>query len=111
MRYITNRYQDAQILDLGSNRGSGPYLVTQTGVSPNTPSPRTQMFVLRPDGRWVDFNAYACRGKPEVTDELVFRSVVEAMNTFGNLTGKPQVLELPVDRAGLDAWVARQKGG
>ncbi|HEY4284467.1 MAG TPA: hypothetical protein VGM62_15495 [Chthoniobacterales bacterium] len=111
MRYITNRYQDAQLLDLGSTGRSGPFLVTQTGVSPNIPIPRTHLFVLRPDGQWVDFNAYACQGKPEVMDELVFRSVVEVMTTFSKLTGTPQVIDLPVDRAGLDIWVARHKGG
>ena len=54
MRTITNDYHDAQVLDLGSRvvRGpyleDGPYLVTQTGVSPTDPLPKTRMFVLRP---------------------------------------------------------------
>jgi hypothetical protein len=60
MRTITNNYRDAQILNLGSGEEGGPYLVTQTGVAPSDPMPKTRMFVLRPDGYWVDFNAYAC---------------------------------------------------
>src|SRR5205814_8922466 len=72
MRTITNEHRDAQILDLGSGYETGPFLVTQMGVAPNDPVPKTKMFVLRPDGRWMDFNAYACKGKPEVMDELVF---------------------------------------
>jgi hypothetical protein len=111
MRYITNHYQDAQVLDLSSGGQVGPYLVTQTGVSPNDPVPRTHMFVLRPDGRWVNFNAFACQGKPEVMDELAFPNMAKVIATFGNLPGKPVVLDLPVDGAGLNAWVARQKGG
>src|SRR5262249_2580332 len=65
MRVITNDYRDAQVMNLGSESSPGPYLVTHNGVSPNDPRPKTRFFVLRPDGYWVDFNAYACQGKPE----------------------------------------------
>ena len=61
MRTITNDYKDAQILNLGSEGEHGPYLVTQTGIAPSDPLPKTCTFVLRPDGNWVNFNAYACR--------------------------------------------------
>ena len=111
MRTITNDYRDAQVLNLGSGGESGPYLVTQTGVSPRAEIPKTHLFVLRPDGQWVDFNAYACQGKPEVMDEVVFPSMIKVMETFGKLGGRPAVLDLPVDKAGLEAWITRQKGG
>ena len=111
MRTITNDYRDSQILDLGSGVEKGPYLVTQTGVSPNDAVPKTHMFVLRPDGKWVDFNAYACQGKPEAMDELIFRSMPEVMTAFGKLAGKPRVVDLPVDKEGLQAWLDRQAGG
>ena len=111
MRTITNDYRDSQILDLGSGYEKGPYLVTQTGVSPNDPVPKTHLFVLRPDGNWVDFNAYACQGKPEAMDELVFPSMPEVMTAFGKLMGKPRVVDLPVDKEGLQAWLDRQEGG
>ena len=111
MRTITNNYRDAHILNLGSGGERGPYLVTQTGVSPNDSLPKERMFVLRPDGRWVDFNAYACQGKPEAMDEIVFPTTAEVMTTFGKLFGRPQVLNLPVDEAGLNDWIERQKSG
>ena len=111
MRTITNDYRDAQILNLGSGGERGPYLVTQTGVAPTDPLGKKRMFVLRPDGRWVDFNAYACQGEPEAIDEIVFSTTAEVMETFGKLFGRPQVLDLPVDEAGLKAWIERQKGG
>jgi len=47
MRTITNDYRDAQILDLGSGYETGPFLITQMGVAPNDPVPKTKMFVLR----------------------------------------------------------------
>ena len=110
MRTITNNYRDAQILNLGSGGESGPYLVTQTGVSPRAEIPKTHMYVLRPDGQWVDFNAYVCQGKPEAMDEIVFPTIAKVMETFARLTGRSQVLDPPVDKAGLEAWLARQKG-
>ena len=107
MRTITNDYKDAQILNLGSEGEHGPYLVTQTGIAPSDPLPKTCMFVLRPDGNWVNFNAYACRGKPEAIDEIVFSSMAKIMETFGMLFGRARVLELPIDKVGLDAWIER----
>ena len=115
MRTITNNYHDARVLDLGSRgkRGpyleDGPYLVTQIGVAPRDPIPKTRMFVLRPDGCWVDFNAYAFQGKPEVMDELVFPSTAEVMQTFSRLFGQPRVLDLPINEEGLKAWIERQE--
>jgi hypothetical protein len=108
---ITNNYRDAHILNLGSGGQSGPYLITQTGASPSDPMAKERMFVLRPDGRWVDFNAYACQGKPEVIDEIVFSTTTEVMEAFARLLGQPRVLELPIDEAGLKAWIERQKSG
>ena len=109
MRTITNDYRDAQILNLGSGGERGPYLVTQTGVAPSDPMPKTRMFVLRPDGRWVDFNAYACQGKPEAIDEIVFSTTAQIMEAFGKLFGQPRVLDLPINEDGLKAWIERQE--
>src|SRR4029453_19568068 len=111
MRTITNDYRDAQILNLGSGGERGPYMVTQTGVAPGDPMPKTRMFVLRPDGCWVDFNAYACQGKPEAIDELVFPTVAKVMEAFGKLFGRPRVLDLPIDEEGLKAGFERKEHG
>ena|SRR5947208_14310816 len=100
MRTISNNYRDVHVLNLGSGGARGPYLVTQTGVSPSDSLAKERMFVLRPDGRWVDFNAYACQGRPEAMDEIVFSTTAEVMETFAKLFGRPQVLDLPIDEAG-----------
>ncbi len=99
------------MLNLGSGSERGPYLVTQTGVAPNDSMAKERMFVLRPDGRWVDFNAYACQGKPEAMDEIVFSTTTDVMETFAKLFGQPQVLDLSIDETGLKAWIERQKSG
>src|SRR5262245_35498350 len=109
MRTITNNYRDAHILNLGSGDQSGPYLVTQTGVSPTDVLPKEKMFVLRPDGQWVDFNAYVSQGKPEAMDEIVFSTTTQIMETFGKLFGRPRVLDLPVNEEGLKAWIEREE--
>jgi hypothetical protein len=111
MHTITNNYRDVHLLNLGSGGEPGPYLVTQTGVSPSDPLAKERMFVLRPDGYWVDFNAYACQGEHEAMDEIVFSTTAEVMERFAKLFGRPQVLQLPVDEAGLKAWIERQKSG
>jgi hypothetical protein len=111
MRTITNDYKDTHVLNLGSGGERGPYLVTQTGVAPSDPMPKTRMFVLRPDGCWVDFNAYACQGKPEALDEVVFPTTAKVMETFGKLFGRPRVLNLPIDEEGLKTWIERQEHG
>ena len=110
MGTLTNDYRDSQILDLGQGGIHGPFVVLQTGVAPNDPLQRTHLYVLRPDGCWVDFNAYACQGKPEAMDELVFTSMAQLTTTFGRLSGRPSVLSLPVDETGLQAWLERQEG-
>jgi hypothetical protein len=109
MRTITNNYRDAQILNLGSGGARGPYLVTQTGVSPRDAVPKTRMFVLRPDGNWVDFNAYASQGKPEAMDEIVFSTTTQVMETFGKLFGQARVLDLPINEEGLKAWIEQKE--
>src|ERR1041385_1252506 len=111
MHTITNNYRDAHILNLGSEGQSGPYLVTQTGVSPSDVVPKERMFILRPDGQWADFNAYASQGKPEAMHEIVFTTTTQRMETFGKLLGRPRVLALPIDEAGLKAWLERQEHG
>ena len=109
MHTITNNYRDSHILNVGSGGQSGPYLVTQTGVSPSDVLPKEKMFVLRPDGQWVDFNAYASKDKPEALDEIVFTSTTQIMETFGKLFGPPRVLDMPVNEEGLQAWLERLK--
>jgi hypothetical protein len=111
VRPITNNYRDAQILNLGSGNERGPYLVIQTGVAPSDPLPKTRMFVLRPDGSWVDFNVYASQGKAEAMDEIVFSTTTQVMQTFGKLFGQPRVLDLQINEEGLKAWIERQEHG
>ena len=111
LQIIINDFRAVRLLDLGSKSARGPFLVTQVGVAPYDDKARERMFVLRPDGKWVDFNCYACQGRPEAMDELVFSTSTEVMQLLARLRGKPEVVDLPIDEAGLKAWTERQKGG
>jgi hypothetical protein len=111
MATISNHYLDARVLDLGPESERGPFLVIQIGSAPGDQTGQERMFVLRPDGHWVDFNGYASQGRPEAMDEIVFPTMTNVMETFATLTGKPQILAMPVDEAGLKVWVSRQKSG
>jgi hypothetical protein len=42
-------------------------------------------------------------------DEIVFTTTTQIMETFGKLLGRPRVLALPIDEAGLKAWLERQE--
>lgn len=108
---ITNHFQSVRLLDLGSGSARGPFLVTQVGVEPNDNKARERMFVLRPDGKWADFNCYACQGRPEAIDELVFNTTADVMRTMARLSGRPEVVDLRVDEAGLKEWSSRQASG
>ena len=44
-------------------------------------------------------------------DEIVFPPISKILEIFSDSRGKPEVVSLPVDEAGLKAWVARQKAG
>ena len=72
MRTITNHYRDSHVLNLDSGGERGLYLVTQTGVAPSDAFAKERMLVLSPDGRWLDFNAYAWQGRPETINEIAF---------------------------------------
>jgi hypothetical protein len=47
----------------------------------------------------------------EAMDDIVFSSTAQILRTFGKLSGRPQVLDLFVDEAGLKAWLERHKEG
>jgi len=102
MHTITNNYRDAHILNLGSGGERGPYSCNSNCASQAIRCRRNDV-CAPPDGRWVDFNAYACQGKPEAMDEIVFSTTTQIMETFGKLFRRPQVHDMPVDEAGLKA--------
>lgn len=109
MGTLSNHYSAARVLHLGSTGERGPFLVVQVGSAPEDEQARERLFVLRKDAAWVDFNAYASNGNPEAMVDLFFGSSREIVERFNDLGPTPYVLELPVDPAGLAAWLARSK--
>lgn len=112
MKTLSNQYQDMEVVDLdAAPERRGPYLVMQTGVAPHDPTVRERLFILRPDGQWAELNAYLSAGRPELLDEVVFTSMDELLAVVGDLSGEACVEELPVSKAGLQAWLVEHPAG
>jgi len=113
METLSNDYRDVELLDLGSEqeRQRGPFLVVQAGYTPGDEDVYESLFVLRPDGCWVDVNVYLSSGKPELLDEAVFTSAQQVMELLDNLPPEPKVAELPVSEEGLRAWLEAHPPG
>lgn len=108
MRNLTNCYTDLEVWDLDPDRNRrGPFLVVQIGVAPADEQVRERMFVLRPDGQWVDFLYFITQDKPEVIDETLFATTRDVMELLARLDSKPRVADATVDNAALGIWLQR----
>ncbi len=106
MASITNDYQKARVWDLGVGAEKrGPYLVTQTGYAIGDEEARESLFVLRPDGMWVDINVYLSSGRPEELDDAVFDSLAAVVNLFNGLPPQATVVDIPISEERLRAWL------
>ena len=111
MRAITNNYRDTSRIESRLRRRTW-----SLSRDPNGRRSRRSLSkgadVCAPSG-WAlgGFQRVRLQGKPEAMDEIVFSTTTEVIEAFGKLMGLPQILDLPVDEAGLKAWIERQKSG
>lgn len=111
MRTITNHYQDLEVWNLDPWSGQrGPFLVVQTGMAPGDDQLRERLFVLRPDGQWVDIHYYAVTADPELMDQALFTGMPQIMTLLDKLPAKPEVADLNPDEESLRAWLTRTAG-
>lgn len=111
MNTITNNFTDVEMWNLNPGAAErGPFLVVQRGLAPDDPRMRDELFMLRPDGRWVDELGYLVSEKPELLDEAVFDSGQQVMELLGRLGSEPQMADASVDEQALRAWQARVAG-
>jgi hypothetical protein len=112
MRTLTNSYRDLQVINLDPWSGRpGPYLVLQEGTAPNDPECRQATFVLRPDGCWVDINAYLSEGGLEGLEAVLFKNLAQIRALLDRLSLAPCVRELPVCEEGLARFLAAHPPG
>lgn len=108
MPQITNDYNRVQLLKLSSEAGtSGPLIVMQQGHAPNDTTFQDGVFLLRKDGKWVDFVALGAASKPELWDACLFEKsseVLKLLNT-GNLNA--DIHHLEVTPEALASWLSR----
>ena len=112
MKTLTNDYTAVRVWNLEGPQGQrGPYLVTQLGIAPNDELMRESLFLLRPDGCWVDVTAYMSAGQPEFAEEAFFDSTEQIMTLLDQLGAEVKVADLPVSEEGLRAWLANNPPG
>lgn len=112
MQKLSNNYQDLQVWNLNPGKGPrGPFLVTQSGVAPGDDRVRGGLFVLRPDGKWVDITVYLIAEHPEQLDEAVFDSTQAIVELLTGLGIEAEVEDPPVSEDRVREWLARSGPG
>jgi hypothetical protein len=108
MPQITNDYNRIELLKLTTEpAASGPFIVMQKGHAPNDMTFQDGVFLLRQDGKWVDFVALGAANKPDLWDACLFEKpseVLKLLNT-GNLDA--EMHQLDVNPEALAAWLTR----
>jgi hypothetical protein len=111
MRTLTNNYQEVEVWNLDAwSGGRGPFLVVQTGAAPGADSLREGVYVLRPDGLWVDTAYYVAAGRPELIDEVVFGSTQQVMELLDSLDPEAKIAPLDVDDSALQSALTQTTG-
>lgn len=111
MPTLSNNFTAVEMWNLNpGNAERGPFLVVQPGIAPGDDQVRESLFLLRPDGKWVDSLYYGATGKPELLDEAVFPSSKAVMELFGHLGPVAEVEPTEVSPADLAAWLQRSAG-
>ena len=112
MPTISNDYHRVQVWNLSpDDEQRGPYLVTQTGCAPSAEDTPESLFVLRPDGTWVDINAYLSAEQPDQLDEAVFESMATIVHLLERLPPQPTIAQLPVSEERLRLWLEQHPPG
>jgi len=112
MSTISNDYNRVQVWNLSADdEKRGPYLVTQAGYASSADDASESLFVLRPDGTWVDINAYLSSEQPDHLDEAVFDSMAAVVHLLEHLPPQPTIAQLPVSEERLRLWLEEHPPG
>ena len=111
MPTLSNNFTAVEMWNLNpGNAERGPFMVVQAGIAPGDDQVRESLFLLRPDGKWVDSLYYGATGKAELLDEALFPSSKAVMELFGHLGPKAEVEPTEISPADLAAWLQRTAG-
>jgi hypothetical protein len=111
MPQISNDYSRVELLKLTTEPGaSGPLIALQRGYAPGDPTFNESVFMLRRDGKWVDFVALGAAGKPELWDETLFDKPVQVLNLLNTHKMDAEVHALDVAPEALASWLSRTAG-
>ncbi|MBL6765760.1 MAG: hypothetical protein ISQ14_12470 [Verrucomicrobiae bacterium] len=97
-RVITNRFTDFHLLNVAKTTSQpdarGPYMVIQTGSSPDDPEMRECSFALTRRGTWLHGYIFFMLPKSVRREIAVHETVADVMRIAEELMGKPVVESL-----------------
>jgi hypothetical protein len=107
---LSNNYIDCQILNLdATDPRHGPFVVTQDSVDSDDPQQRTNMYLLRRDGSWVEYTTYALMAESERVP-VAFDSMGDITRLMQDLPSKPNIVrEEHTDQAALAQFLQQVK--
>lgn len=108
MPTITNDASRIKLYKLDpESQASGPLIAMQTGCAPGDETFAERLFMLRRDGKWVDFVALGAAGKPELWDACLFEKPGEVLQLLNGGNLDADLLHLEVDAQALESWLSR----
>lgn len=111
MPQITNDYNRVELRKLTSESGgSGPFIVMQNGYDPADKTFKESVFLLRRDGKWVDFVALGASGNPELWDDCVFEKSADVVKLLNTHKLDADVFSLELNPEALASWLTRTSG-
>lgn len=111
MPQISNDYNRVQLLKLSSESGaSGPLIALQRGYAPGDPTFEESLYLLRHDGKWIDFVALGAAGNPGLWDESLFDKPVQVLNLLNTHQMEAEVYAVEIAPEALAGWLARTAG-
>ena len=108
MGTINNSFTSVEMWNPTRGADRGPFLVVQAGIAPGDELVRESLFILRPDGKWVDPMWSRGCWKPELLDEALFPQAV--MELLGRLGPKARWSQPRSVTRELQAWIGRTSG-
>jgi hypothetical protein len=107
---ISNNYLDCEVLNLDpQDPEHGPFVVTQSAVDASDPAQRSNLYLLRRDGVWIEYATHALTPESERVP-IVFDGLGEIVRLMEDLPSDPEIeRDDELDQAGLANFLQQVK--
>ncbi len=111
MPKISNDYSRAKLYKIDAkSAASGPLIVMQHGYAPGDETFTESIFLLRRDGKWVDFVPLGAAGKPDLWDACLFDKSSDVLKLLNTSKMEAETYFMEIDPQTLAAWLNRTAG-